>query len=123
VHLLAAVLIPFGPEHSSIKPLAARDAAVWTRLDTLLFRYMQPDDEWAWGVDEARGFRFDWWALGGRYDGWGREVRSRITPLPSIFSRNSARLGSGRQPEAIPDCQPFVGRRFTSPTASRSAAT
>ena len=55
MHVLAAVLIPFDAERASIRPPVARDAAAWARLDTLLFRYEQPQ-ELAWGVDHARGF-------------------------------------------------------------------
>ena len=78
VHLLATVLIPFDAAGASIRPLVARDAATFARLDTLLFRYEQPEEQ-AWGVDSARGFKFDWWALGGRWNGWGREVRTLMT--------------------------------------------
>ena len=99
VHLLAAVLIPFGTEQGSIRPIAARDAALWARLDTLLFQYEQPETYGSWGIDHARGFQFDWWSLGGRYAGWGREVRSRIIrqhlaptvrPIPRFLERNAA---------------------------------
>jgi hypothetical protein len=72
VHALTTVLIPFGAARASIRPVVARDAALFARLDTLMFRYEQPEEQ-MWGVDFARGFKFDWWALGGRADGWGRE--------------------------------------------------
>ena len=76
MHLLAVVLIPFNADSAAIRPLVARDAAVDARLDTLMFRYLQPDDEWVWGVDPSRGFVYDWWILGGRWRGWGRTVRT-----------------------------------------------
>jgi hypothetical protein len=77
--------------------LVARDAATRAALDTLLFRYQQPEEQ-AWGVDSARGFKFDWWVIGGRFDGWGREVRALMTrqrlrpaprPIPRFLERNA----------------------------------
>ena len=97
MHQLAAVLIPFGPAQTSIRPLVARDAAASAQLGTLLYRYEQLEDQ-SWGVDIERGFRFDWWTRGGRWDGWGREVRSLMTrqrlrpaprSLPRFLERNS----------------------------------
>jgi hypothetical protein len=78
VHVLATVLIPFGAARASIRPVVARDAALFARLDKLMFRYEQHEEQ-MWGVDFARGFKFDWWALGGRADRWGREVRTLMT--------------------------------------------
>ena len=49
MHLLAAVLVPFDAHGAAIRPLVARDAALWARLDMLLFRFQQPE-EWAWGT-------------------------------------------------------------------------
>jgi hypothetical protein len=65
MHLLGIVLIPFDRDQAAIRPLAARDAAAQAQLDILLFRYEQPE-EWAWGVDDERGFKFDWCVIGGR---------------------------------------------------------
>jgi hypothetical protein len=42
MHQLAVVLVPFDPERACIRPLVARDAALWARLDTLLFRHELP---------------------------------------------------------------------------------
>ena len=72
MHLLAAVLIPFDRERAAVRPLMARDAAAFGRLDMLLFRYQESQDP-------AREFMFDWWALGGRWSGWGRDVRALMT--------------------------------------------
>lgn len=88
VHLLATVLIPFDAARASMRPAVARDAALFARLDTLMLRYQQPD-EGAWGVDLARGFVFDWWALGGGANGWGREIRSLLTKQHLRPSRRS----------------------------------
>jgi hypothetical protein len=94
MHQLAVVLVPFDSERASIRPRVARDAALWARLDTLLFRYEQPQ-ELAWGVDLARGFQFDWWRL---TDYWRREVRSLMTkqglrpsarPIPRFLAGNA----------------------------------
>ena len=83
---------------TSIRPLVARDSAIWARLDTLLFRYQEPGDDWTWGVDSERGFMFDWWALGGRWHGWGRDVRDLMTrqrvrpsprPVPRFLAHNA----------------------------------
>jgi hypothetical protein len=69
MHSLVVVMIPFDAPRAEIRPRVARDAAVFARLDMLLFRYEQPEDQ-AWGVDEERGFRLDWWEIGGRWAGW-----------------------------------------------------
>jgi hypothetical protein len=51
-----------------------------------------------WGVDYARGFKFDWCVIGGRFSGWGRDVRGlmarrRIRPtqrtIPRFLERNA----------------------------------
>jgi hypothetical protein len=55
VHQLA-VLVPFSTEHAAMRPVVARDAALQARIDTLLFRFEQPDDEPMGGVDMDRGF-------------------------------------------------------------------
>ena len=97
MHAFAVVLIPFDREHASIRPLAARDAAALARLDTLMFRYEQPQEE-AWGVDYRRGFQFDWWMVGGRWNGWGRYLRTLMRrqhlrplprPIPRCLERNA----------------------------------
>lgn len=97
MHALALVMIPFDASRSNIRPRVARDAAIEARIDTLLFRYEQPDEQ-AWGVDSARGFKFDWWSVGGRWQGWGRQIRKlmrarNIRPsrqsLPRILERNT----------------------------------
>jgi hypothetical protein len=117
MHTFAVVLIPHYVIHDDIRPLAARDAAVQARLELLLFRYEQPADQ-AWGVDYARGYRFDWWECGGHWDGWGRDVRAlmgkqRLRPsprtIPRFIQRNAVwsedlgrvRLGSSVYPLAI----------------------
>ncbi len=114
MHQLAAVLIPF---NASIRPLAARDAAAWARLDMLLYRYEQPQEQ-AWGVDATRGYIFDWWALGGRWQGWGRHIRTLMArqrlrpsqrPIPRFLERNAVwsedlgrvRMGSSPFPVAV----------------------
>jgi hypothetical protein len=57
MHLLGVVLIRFDRVRAAIRPRAARDAEAQAQLDTLLFRYEQPQEELAWGVDDVRGFR------------------------------------------------------------------
>jgi hypothetical protein len=98
MHALAVVIIPFDASRANIRPTAARDAAVGARIDTLLFRYEQPDEQ-AWGVSHARGFKFDWCSIGGRWKNWGREIRglmkaqrrrsSRLS-IPRVVERNAA---------------------------------
>ena len=117
MHAFAVVLIPFYEVHASIRPLAARDAAALARLEMLLFRYEQPPEE-AWGVDYGRGYIFDWWEVGGRWNGWGRNLRNvmrrqrlRLSPrpIPRCLERNAiwsedlgrARLGSSLFPVAV----------------------
>ena len=58
-----------------------------SRLDTVMF--IPATRRGAWGVDLARGFVFDWWALGGRANGWGREIRSLLTRQHLRPSRRS----------------------------------
>jgi hypothetical protein len=98
LHQLAVVLVPFGREQSSMRPVVARDAALLARIDTLLFRYEQPDEHLAWGVNSDAGFIYDWWSLGGRWTGWGRDIRRVIArrrrapsarPLPRVLERNA----------------------------------
>ncbi len=98
MHSLGAVLIQFDRARAAIRPKAARDAAAQAQLDTLLFRYEQPQEELVWGVDDAHGFRFDWCVIGGRWSGWGREVRSLMArqhirptarPIPRFLERNA----------------------------------
>jgi hypothetical protein len=91
MHVFAVALIPFYRFHASIRPLAARDAAALARLDTLMFRYEQPQEE-AWGVDHGRGFMFDSWRVGGRWNSWGRDLRTltrrqHLRPLPRPIPR------------------------------------
>jgi hypothetical protein len=97
MHTLGVVLIRFDRAHAAIRPRAARDAAAQAQLDTLLFRYEQPQEQ-AWGVDDSRGFRFDWCVVGGRFSGWGRDVRSLMArqrirpvarPIPRFLERNA----------------------------------
>jgi hypothetical protein len=80
-----------------MRPLVARDAALSARIETLLFRYEQPE-EMAWGVDHSRGFQFDWCIVGGRWEGWGRQVRRLMVkqkiqpsgrPIPQFLERNA----------------------------------
>jgi hypothetical protein len=118
MHLLATVLIPFGAAAAAIRPLAARDAALWARLDMLLFRYQQPDEDWAWGVDPTRGFAFDWWELAGRANGWGHDIRTLMSrqrlrpsrrPIPRFLRDNAVwsedlrgvRLSASAYPVAV----------------------
>jgi hypothetical protein len=110
MHLLAAVLIPFDRERAAVRPLIARDAAAFGRLDMLLFRYQE-------SPDEARQFMFDWWALGGR---WGvgpgspgardkAATRPTRRSIPHFLAHNAAwsedlsrvRLTSSLLPAAI----------------------
>ena len=93
MHTLAIVLIPFDSNHAKMRPLAARDAAAAARIDTLLYRYEQREDGRVWGVDVARGFKFDWWAVGGRWKGWGRDIRTLMK-----------KQGLRRLPRQIPRC-------------------
>ena len=69
MHAFAVALIPHYEVHAALRPLEARDAAVRARLEMLLYRYEQPEDQ-AWGVDYGQGFRFDWWQIGGHWNGW-----------------------------------------------------
>ena len=64
----------------------------------MLFRFQQPDEP-AWGVDYSRGFQFDWCEVGGRWSGWGRRVRQRLSkqkvqatrrPIPRLLEPNAA---------------------------------
>jgi hypothetical protein len=91
-------MIPFDRSDADIRQRAVREAVIGARIDTLLFRYEQPDDELAWGVDVVRGFKFDWCSVGGRWQGWGRQLRRRmrargIRPsrrsIPGILERNA----------------------------------
>jgi len=97
MHAFAVVLVPHYEVHASLRPLEARDAAALARLEMLLFRYEQPEDQ-AWGVDLGRGFRFDWWEVGGRWNGWGRNLRTLMRtqrlrpsprPIPRCLERNA----------------------------------
>jgi hypothetical protein len=90
VHQLAIALIPFDADRERARRRSARYDVIEARLDTLLFRFEEPDDL-AWGVGDASGFRFDWWEIGGRWHGWGRKVRKLLrnrqirllgTPIP-----------------------------------------
>jgi hypothetical protein len=98
VHQLAVVLVPFSTEQAAMRPVVARDAALQARIDTLLFRFEQPDDEPMWGVDMDRGFAFDWAVVGGRWSGWGDEIRERLArqrltvvpwTIPRFIQRNA----------------------------------
>jgi hypothetical protein len=117
MHAFAVALIPHYEVHAALRPLAARDAAAKARLETLLLRYEQPEDQ-AWGVDYGGGFRFDWWEVGGRWSGWGRNLRAlmvkqglRPSPraIPKFLERNAmwsedlcrVRLGSWVFPLAV----------------------
>ena len=89
MHTLAVVLIPHYVVHAALRPIEARDAAALARLETLMFRFEQPEDQ-AWGVDHGRGFRCDYWSVGGRWNGWGRELRAmlrkqRLRPSPRVY--------------------------------------
>jgi hypothetical protein len=75
MHALAVVMVPFDVSRANLRPIAARDAALTACMETLLFRYQQPDDGPMWGVDMDRGFQYDWYAVGGRWANWGRQVR------------------------------------------------
>jgi hypothetical protein len=97
MHSLAVLVVPNDPVRANMRPLVARDAALSARIETLLFRYEQPE-EMAWGVDHSRGFIFDWYAIGGRWEGWGRRVRQLMVkqkvqpsrrPIPRSLERNA----------------------------------
>lgn len=97
MHALAVVMIPFDAPGATVKPSVARNAAVAARIDTLLFRYTQPEEQ-AWGVDEERGFKFDWCTVGGRWQSWGRHLRKLMATqrrrpsrrrIPRIIERNA----------------------------------
>jgi hypothetical protein len=111
LHLLATVLVPFDVHGAAIRLVVARDAAVWARLDMLLFRFQQPSEGWMWGNDPGRGFMFDWCQVGGRWNGWGREVRKRLarqhlrpSPRPILrFLERNAVVGSGNSGAWIPE--------------------
>ena len=100
MHTLAVVLIPFDSNQANMRPLVARDAAAAARIETLVYRYTQPEEGWEWGVDVAGGFKFDWCALGGRWRGWGRDIRKLMKkqglrplrrPVPRFLERNAVR--------------------------------
>jgi len=103
MHVFALVIIPFDEGHASMRPLEARDAAALARLDTLLFRYE---------------YIFDWWEVGGRWNGWARNLRTVMRrqgrrllprPIPRCLERNAiwtedlghARLSSSLFPFAV----------------------
>ena len=58
MHSLAVLVVPNDPVRANMRPLVARDAALSARIETLLFRYEQPE-EMAWGVDHSRGFQLE----------------------------------------------------------------
>lgn len=144
MHAFAVALIPHYEAHAALRPLEARDAALLARLEMLLFRYEQPEEQ-AWGVDYGGGFRFDWWEVGGRWNGWGRTLRAlmrkqglRPSPrtIPRILEPNAVwsedlgrvRLGSSVFPLAIvtphgdwEECAVWPG--FDRPTARERKAT
>ena len=97
MHSLAVLVVPNDPARANMRPLVARDPALSARIDTLLFRYEQPG-EMAWGVDHSSGFQFDWCVIGGRWAGWGRQVRRLMDkqkiqpsgrPIPQFLERNA----------------------------------
>ena len=97
MHSLALLVVPYGSAQAGMRPLVARDAALAARIETLLFRYEQPQEE-LWGVDYSGGFKFDWAVVGGRWAGWGRLLRQVMIkqglapsrrPIPQFLQRNS----------------------------------
>ena len=101
MHSLAVLVVPNDAPRARIRPLAVRDAALSARIDTLLFRFEQPEER-AWGVDHAQGARFDWCVIGGRWAGWGRRVRQLMrkqnieplrTPIPKFVERDAVWSG------------------------------
>ena len=117
MHAFAVVLVPHYEVHASLRPPEARDAAALARLDTLLCRFEQPEDQ-AWGVDHGEGFKFDWWEVGGNWSGWGRNLRALMRkqrlrpsrrPIPRCLERNAVwsedlgrvRLGAAVFPLAV----------------------
>ena len=114
MHSLALIIVPYDSAQANVRPLVARDAALSARIETLLFLYEQPQEE-LWGVDHSRGFQFDWCVLGGRWAGWGRQMRQMMIkqrldpsrrPIPHFLERNSVwsedltrvRIASFREP-------------------------
>jgi len=98
MHSLALVIVPNDSTFPTVRrPAVARDAALAARIDALLYLFEQPEEQ-AWGVDYSRGFRFDWCVVGGRWNGWGREVRRVMSkqkieqprrPIPRFLERNA----------------------------------
>jgi hypothetical protein len=96
MHALAVVIVPNYSGRADVRPLAARDAALSARIESLLYMFEQPPER-AWGVDYSRGFQFDWCVIGGRWEGWGRRVRRLMLkkmklprrPIPRFLERNA----------------------------------
>jgi hypothetical protein len=118
MHALAVVLIPILNEPRTHRSLVARDAAARASLESLMFRYEDADDDWKWGVATQRGFTCDWWQTGGRWRGWGRDVRGLMKkqrlhpaarPIPRFLAHDASwaadlarvRLVSALVPSAI----------------------
>src|ERR1051325_1739183 len=94
-HMLVGVIIPSESRRAKIASVEAQEAAAYALIDTLLLRYEQPAEQ-AWGVDVAGGYKCDWWQVGGRWQGWGNDVRRHmrrqgLNPSRASMSRSLKR--------------------------------
>jgi hypothetical protein len=64
-------------------------------ISTLLFRYQERPNRR--GPADHDREKFDWWVVGGRWDGWARAVRQEMThqSLPRSVGRRIPRFVSG----------------------------
>ena len=113
MHSLAVVLIPIRHDLASARSTLAREAAARAKLEILMLRYEQPEDQ-SWGVDTDHGFTCDWWEIGGGWKGWGRSARALMkkqrvpasrVPIPRSLEPSAAGVRTS------PGCASRPGRR------------
>jgi hypothetical protein len=104
-----------------VRLLVARPCAMTSsKRDLKHCCFAEEPDDMAWGVDETRGFRFDWWAIGGRWHGWGRKIRKVLKGR--MWRLLLEPLSKPSQAHAVsehPDCFTISGRLRVSNESSR----